>query len=112
MPGSRELQRRRHNLMKVSPYCDECGVECVYYKLAEGEVPPDNFATIQHVNSRIAYPDGRPARGERILMCYRCNQEDARTQYEAAKAEKRRQELIDAVIPVVQVPRPRRRKRP
>ena len=85
--------------MAVSPYCDECGVEVFEYVLAPGQIPPPNMATVQHVNSRIRYPDGRPLNGQRILMCFRCNQEDAIRERAEAKAEQARLDLIARVLP-------------
>lgn len=110
MPGARELRNRRRNLMAVSPYCDECGCEVFEYVILPGQHIPPNQATIQHVNSRIKYPDGRPRQGTRILMCYRCNQEDAEREREEARRAKERQELLDRVLPPAPPVRRRRRK--
>lgn len=98
MTDTWQLRQRRHNLMAVSPYCDECGREVFEYNLQPGQKVPPNQATIQHVNSRIKYPDGRPRRGMRILMCYECNQADAVEERRELKLEKERQELIERVL--------------
>jgi hypothetical protein len=96
--------------MQVSPYCDECGTEVHEYDLPPGTPCPPDQATIQHVNSRIRYPGGRPAQGQLILMCWQCNQDDARQEREEVRREAQRQALVDIVIPPVRVSRPRRRR--
>lgn len=110
--GTSELARRRRRLMEVSPYCDECGTEVFEYTLHPGQITPPNQATIQHVNSRIKYPDGRPWKGQRILMCYQCNQEDAVREKEETRAEKERQALLDSMFGELPPVRPRGRKGP
>lgn len=34
---------------------------------------PDNFATIDHLNTRLIYPEGRPGQGKQVLACNSCN---------------------------------------
>jgi hypothetical protein len=65
--------RRRENLMKWHPFCHWCNRELVYFKVEDGHIP-ENFATVDHIYSRLMHPDGRPARGERVLACRECNQ--------------------------------------
>jgi hypothetical protein len=60
--------------MKTDPHCHWCGCEVVYFTLQRGQVTPTNFATIDHLNSRLANPDGRPLVGEQVLSCNGCNQ--------------------------------------
>lgn len=69
---------RRLNLMKKSPFCHWCGRRLVYFKTEGGQKLPDNFATIDHINSRLIHTGGRPWMGERVLSCPRCNQDRAR----------------------------------
>lgn len=71
MPTS--WKRRRDNLMAADPHCFYCRTEVVYYPLERHERMPDNFATIDHVNTRLAYPEGRPLNGDTVLACHRCN---------------------------------------
>jgi hypothetical protein len=66
---------RRVNLMKHRPFCHWCDRGLVYFKLEERQKMPENFATIDHVNSRLMHPDGRPHLGERVLSCPSCNQD-------------------------------------
>jgi len=87
--NSNEIKkRRRARLMKEDPHCCYCGCEVVYYVLKEGEQAPDNFATIEHVNTRI---DGlRPKQGTRLLACYKCNHEKGNADHQALGIEELR----------------------
>jgi hypothetical protein len=65
---------RRRQLLARDPHCANCGVEVVYFKARPHETLPDNFATLEHVNSRNqAVP--RPLLGHIVLWCWRCNQD-------------------------------------
>jgi hypothetical protein len=68
------LTNRRLNLMRRHPFCNWCGCSLVYLKMKPHQTMPDNFATIDHIYSRLMHPDGRPTRGERVLSCPGCNQ--------------------------------------
>jgi hypothetical protein len=68
MSGNR---RRRENLMREDPRCYYCRVEVVYF-FPHPMPLPDNFATIDHVNSRVLHPV-RPLQGRTVLSCWRCN---------------------------------------
>jgi HNH endonuclease len=59
--------------MKRDPHCHYCGCEVVYYDNHGGRLPP-NFATIDHVYSRLT-PGGRPIKGDTVLACKKCNEE-------------------------------------
>jgi len=87
--GAKEIQRRRRNLMAKDPHCADCGCEVVYFRRPDGDRTPlpDNFATIEHVNSRIRYPAGRPAHGRQILLCLRCNNARAKAERERIRRE-------------------------
>jgi len=62
--------------MAAGPHCRYCGTGLVHFnpgpRQRKGELLPDNFATIEHVYSRI---QGRPAQGKLMLACKRCNEE-------------------------------------
>lgn len=76
------LKRRRANLMREDPHCYWCGCEVVYFELKRHQTMPPNFATIDHINSRLLNPDGRPSVGQQVLACSSCN--EARNQQEAS----------------------------
>jgi hypothetical protein len=55
-------RRRRLKLLEKDPHCYWCRRELrelAVYPIPKGGLPPD-AATTDHLNSRIAYPDGRP----------------------------------------------------
>ena len=89
MADSQRLKRRRRRLLALDPFCPDCGVEMTDRPGENGRLPP-NFATIEHVNSRIKYPDGRPIPGETILLCSKCNGDRARAEEKAAVEAYRR----------------------
>ena len=86
MPNTKRVIRRRINLLAADPHCYYCGTGVRYYPLAEGEVIPDDFATIEHVYTLNDGP--RPPRGEQVLACYRCNQDKGVA--DQARAERER----------------------
>ena len=69
---------RRFNLMKQHPFCHWCSRELIYFKTEGGQKLPENFATIDHIYSRLMHPEGRPVRGKRILSCPKCNEDRGR----------------------------------
>ena len=69
------LARRRSNLMKQRPFCHWCGRKLIYFKKEPGTRTPEDFATIDHINSRLMHPDGRPLIGKQVLACPGCNQD-------------------------------------
>ena len=71
--NTKELRRRRFNLMRYHPFCHWCGRKLVYFKMEGGGKTPDDFATIDHINSRLIYPNGRPRIGKQVLACPPCN---------------------------------------
>ena len=73
---TKELQRCRENLMKKNPRCYWCEKRLVYVKMDGGPLPA-NFPTIDHINSRLMFPEGRPKQGKRVLSCPGCNQDRA-----------------------------------
>lgn len=91
MGESARVKRRRARLLAMDPFCPDCGVEMVYYH-SPGSTLPDNFATIEHVNSKIRYPDGRPPHGKTILLCYLCNENRARAEQKLEPLQVRRQD--------------------
>lgn len=63
---------RRRNLMKEDPHCHWCRRELKTQPHNSGKIP-DDFPTLDHMNSRVKYPKGRPARGKIVLACPPCN---------------------------------------
>lgn len=53
----------------------------VYYPLKRGEKTPTNYATIEHLNSKLQYPKGRPnvfgKEKTLVVACNKCNNERA-----------------------------------
>lgn len=86
MSNTKELRRRRSNLMKRNPHCHWCGRKLVYFHIENGIQPPD-FATIDHINSRLIYPDGRPRVGKQVLSCPGCNQDRNKEEQKSLGAE-------------------------
>lgn len=68
---------RLRNLHDQHPYCFWCGCRTYRWPLPEGQRQPGNHATLDHLNSRTAYPDGRPRDGITVLACRDCNQDRA-----------------------------------
>jgi hypothetical protein len=67
---------RKQQLMSKNPYCYWCGQKLVYFDNNGGRVP-DNFATIDHLYSKL---DGRRFDPKMkcktlVLSCFKCNQE-------------------------------------
>jgi hypothetical protein len=94
--GKSSLRNRRANLMAQDPHCGNCGIEVIWYRPGPGEVLPDNFATIEHVNSRwhpvrdpITGQMGRPRGGKRVLWCRGCNRDGNKREQEAASMEEK-----------------------
>lgn len=74
MSDTSRRKQRRANLMQEDPHCVWCGCEVVYWEDNAGLTLPPNFATIDHLYSRLT-PGGRPIKGETVLACLTCNQE-------------------------------------
>lgn len=74
LPQPDSKDQRRATLMTRDPHCRNCGAELVYFTPEPHEPLPDNFATLEHVNSRNQSVP-RPRRGRLMLWCRRCNQE-------------------------------------
>ena len=68
------MSKRRANLMEKYPFCYWCAMYLVYVKIDGGPLP-DDFPTIDHINSRLMHPDGRPKVGVIVLSCPGCNQD-------------------------------------
>jgi hypothetical protein len=77
---SSQRLRRRLRLLAEDPFCPDCGVEMVWFPTTGGTPLPDNFATIEHVNSRNRYPEGRPVPGKTVLLCNLCNENRSRAE--------------------------------
>lgn len=75
------MSKKRDRFRKLRArykYCWYCKVEMVNYPLSLGEKAPDNYATIEHINSRIQYPDGRPNIDKTLrVACIKCNNDRA-----------------------------------
>ena len=72
-------KNRRQRLMEIDPHCHWCGVEVVYYPLKNGEKVPDNYATFDHITSRLngKRPNVFMKKRTMVLSCYKCNGERA-----------------------------------
>lgn len=73
--SSKSLSARRANLMKKHPFCYWCDRKLIYFLMGDREKTPDDFATIDHINSRLMHPNGRPLIGRQVLSCPGCNQD-------------------------------------
>lgn len=71
--------------------CWYCKVEMVYYPLKKGEKVPDNYATIEHLNSKLQYPNGRPDPRFKartlVVACKKCNEDRAAKEQSALPIE-------------------------
>ncbi len=83
-------RKHREKLMAADPHCQRCGVELVYFRPRPHQPLPDNFATLEHVNSRTQSRP-RPAIGQTVLWCLGCNQERGAAEQAALGAERLRQ---------------------
>jgi hypothetical protein len=73
-PGRLWTLYRRH------PYCWWCGIRVRKTPVRRGRRPPADLATLDHLNTRNMYPDGRPKTtrsqpATTVLACWQCNQE-------------------------------------
>jgi hypothetical protein len=87
------MRLKRERLMAVHPYCHWCGCALVYYNpgpdLRQSGPLPDNFATVDHVNSRnLSRP--RPPLGQLVLACNLCNFERGLAEQQARLDELQR----------------------
>lgn len=86
---SRKRARLRY-LRERHKRCWYCKTELVYYPLKKGERTPDNYATIEHLNSKLQYPNGRPdpkyKKRTLVVACFKCNIE--RSEKEVAQLSK------------------------
>jgi hypothetical protein len=68
-------------LYRRHPYCFWCGVRVRKRPVPDGKRQPPRLATIDHLNTRAMYPDGRPRIPGRaiatVLSCWQCNQDRA-----------------------------------
>ena len=75
--GANSARRRR--LYRRHPYCFWCGIRVREIPRRAGQKPPQDLATVDHLNTRTMYPDGRPQPRQRqvatVLACWQCNQE-------------------------------------
>jgi hypothetical protein len=62
MTDTARIRRRRRNLLAVDPRCYWCRREVRDYDIPQPtEAYPADMATIDHLNSLIKYPGGRPS---------------------------------------------------
>lgn len=78
--GAWERKKSRAKYLRQTiKRCFYCKCDLVYYPLANKERVPDNYATIEHLNSRLQYPNGRPnVYGQSktlVVACSKCNNE-------------------------------------
>lgn len=75
----RPKRQRLKYLKERVKRCWYCKTKLVYYPLKKGESIPDNYATIEHLNSKLQYPDGRPKiwgkKRTLVVACFKCNNE-------------------------------------
>ena len=78
MPQSISVRHRnrRHNLFKKNPHCNWCGRKLTWYDMPHPARLPNDFPTLDHLNSRSMYPKGRPVTHQEstVLACKPCNQ--------------------------------------
>lgn len=69
-------KERRATLMKSNPHCKWCGVKVIYFKLPKHQKMPANFATIDHIQSRMNGPRPNVYGKQRtlVLACHKYNQ--------------------------------------
>lgn len=102
MTLSPRLKRRRNKLFAEDPHCHWCTVELVYYnpgELKKGESLPDNFATIDHLNTRFDLTRWENHdQPQTVLACYKCNKERgfAKIKEVGDKINKKTSQLIQA----------------
>src|SRR3990167_1644132 len=77
MSNNKRRRRQRQRLFEQSPFCVYCDVPLILYPLAKHERAPDNYATLDHVRSRLHPERTAPAYGEtrHVLACNKCNRE-------------------------------------
>lgn len=86
--------KQRRSLFAKNPACYWCERITTLYVAKDGEIPPDNMATIDHLRSRFNPRRKEPnPKGEkrRVLACHKCNQKRGRLEWlihEIAKQEK------------------------
>jgi ribosomal protein S14 len=68
------MRKHRDKLMAADPHCQNCGTGLVHFTPRPHQPVPDNFATLEHVNSRNQSRP-RPPVGRTVLWCRRCNQD-------------------------------------
>jgi hypothetical protein len=69
----KQLRERRYRLLKQDPHCFWCRKPVFYRRVRNNHgVLPHNFATIDHLNTRMH--GKRPERGRLVLACHVCNQ--------------------------------------
>lgn len=79
MPDTRKLRARRNKLWAEDPHCRQCGVLTVLPQNTRNH-KLSNLATIEHIYSklnpkRLIQPEVNEIR--RILLCQKCNLENA-----------------------------------
>lgn len=75
--GAKPSQKRRRD---EATHCFYCNCELTHepYPARQDGPLPDSLATIEHLNSRLQYPNGRPMEDDAIVIaCYRCNHDRA-----------------------------------
>lgn len=93
MTDTARLRRRRRSLLTLNPRCYWCEREVREYDIAQPKDGyPADMATMDHLDSRMKYPGGRPryhvfSAGPRgitriyairtVLSCWPCNSERA-----------------------------------
>ena len=76
MPDTDYYARRRARLMQKNPHCYWCHCLVIYYPMKDHQKFPDNYATIDHLNSHLKGPRPNVFFKKRtlVLACFKCNQ--------------------------------------
>lgn len=77
--SSKSLKKRRERLLEKDPHCHWCNIEVIFFSLKKHQVTPDNYATIDHLNTRYykrrrqQFSSGQVQTC--VLACNKCNWE-------------------------------------
>ncbi len=77
---------RRRKLLYEDPHCHWCGKELYYYKTKGGKLP-DDFATIDHLESKLLgeRKDVQKKKKTLVLACPACNNKRSKDELEKYK---------------------------
>ena len=82
------IKELRTRLMKESNNkCHWCGCELVYYERPDRSAMPHNFATVNHVFTKLSTIMGKRARGLFVIACAQCSDRRAKEAEQALPIE-------------------------